>query len=383
MRAFTSRVAMVLLGAVATVVAVGAGASAFGPARSEVVAYELDAQRTVDTSGANASPGPTPAAPSRARRPRPRRRRRRRPRAAASRARSSSSSSSTWPRSRRTARSPSTACSPPPTARRSRSSRSGTGSGRSTASPAATTADVARRIAGSLAPAEQAKCHAGSGTTSCVDLTLQTIWVIKNGGRSSSARPSSAPACRATRRRPARSRSTTATSGSGPTRTRSGCPYWQHFTARRRLPRDHHVHAQHRDRLARLRQPAAQRRQGAVDHDRLRHHRQALRPAPRHLSPRPRGNHGCGGASPTDDLGDGVPRRAGPGRRRPGRRRRLTGVLVVLAGSSCRWLVLTAARRLDRRVRRAAWPSRCSISIVGRRPRRSCTRSRRPPARPR
>jgi len=55
---------MVLLGAVATVVAVGAGASAFGPSRSEVVTFELDAQRAVDTSGANASPGPTPVVPS-------------------------------------------------------------------------------------------------------------------------------------------------------------------------------------------------------------------------------------------------------------------------------------------------------------------------------
>jgi hypothetical protein len=45
----------------------------------------------------------------------------------------------------------------------------------------ATTADVARRIAASLKPAEQAKCGAGSGTAACVDLTLQTMWVVKNG----------------------------------------------------------------------------------------------------------------------------------------------------------------------------------------------------------
>jgi hypothetical protein len=44
----------------------------------------------------------------------------------------------------------------------------------------ATTADVARRIAGSLKADEQAKCGA-SGTTACVDLTLQTMWVVKNG----------------------------------------------------------------------------------------------------------------------------------------------------------------------------------------------------------
>jgi hypothetical protein len=47
------------LGVVAAVVAAGAGASAFGPSRSDVVAYERDAHEAVDASGANASPGPT------------------------------------------------------------------------------------------------------------------------------------------------------------------------------------------------------------------------------------------------------------------------------------------------------------------------------------
>jgi lipoprotein-anchoring transpeptidase ErfK/SrfK len=45
----------------------------------------------------------------------------------------------------------------------------------------ATTADVARRIATSLTAAEQAKCPTGSGTTACVDLTTQTVWVVKDG----------------------------------------------------------------------------------------------------------------------------------------------------------------------------------------------------------
>jgi lipoprotein-anchoring transpeptidase ErfK/SrfK len=45
-----------------------------------------------------------------------------------------------------------------------------------------TTADVARRIAVSLTAAEQAKCGAAaSGTTACIDLTLQTVWVVRDG----------------------------------------------------------------------------------------------------------------------------------------------------------------------------------------------------------
>ena len=44
-----------------------------------------------------------------------------------------------------------------------------------------TTADVARRIAQSLTAAERAKCGAGAGLTACVDLTLQTTWVVRDG----------------------------------------------------------------------------------------------------------------------------------------------------------------------------------------------------------
>ena len=40
-----------------------------------------------------------------------------------------------------------------------------------------TTADVARRLASS----NPAKCRAGSGTTFCVDLTLQTVWAMRGG----------------------------------------------------------------------------------------------------------------------------------------------------------------------------------------------------------
>jgi len=45
----------------------------------------------------------------------------------------------------------------------------------------ATTADVARRIATSMSPARRAECGAGAGVTACVDLTLQTVWVVRDG----------------------------------------------------------------------------------------------------------------------------------------------------------------------------------------------------------
>ena len=46
-----------------------------------------------------------------------------------------------------------------------------------------TTADVARRILGSLQGAERSKCTPGSSAlTACVDLTLQTTWVIRADG---------------------------------------------------------------------------------------------------------------------------------------------------------------------------------------------------------
>ena len=44
-----------------------------------------------------------------------------------------------------------------------------------------TTADVARRIATSLTEAEQSKCGADGAVTACVDLTMQTVWVVKDG----------------------------------------------------------------------------------------------------------------------------------------------------------------------------------------------------------
>lgn len=45
----------------------------------------------------------------------------------------------------------------------------------------ATTADVARRIDASSQPANLQRCDAGEGTTACVDLTLQTAWVMRDG----------------------------------------------------------------------------------------------------------------------------------------------------------------------------------------------------------
>ncbi|PRX09755.1 L,D-transpeptidase family protein [Actinoplanes italicus] len=45
----------------------------------------------------------------------------------------------------------------------------------------ATTADVARRITASSAPEKVRRCDAGPGVTACVDLTLQTAWVMRDG----------------------------------------------------------------------------------------------------------------------------------------------------------------------------------------------------------
>ena len=46
-----------------------------------------------------------------------------------------------------------------------------------------TTADVARRIAASLTPAERSRCQpAASGLTACVNLTQQTTWVVQADG---------------------------------------------------------------------------------------------------------------------------------------------------------------------------------------------------------
>ncbi|MEV4705415.1 L,D-transpeptidase family protein [Actinoplanes sp. NPDC049316] len=45
----------------------------------------------------------------------------------------------------------------------------------------ATTADVARRIATSSTPQHLQGCGAGPGITACVDLSLQTVWVLRDG----------------------------------------------------------------------------------------------------------------------------------------------------------------------------------------------------------
>jgi lipoprotein-anchoring transpeptidase ErfK/SrfK len=43
------------------------------------------------------------------------------------------------------------------------------------------TAAVADRIVASLAPTQQAQCRPGPGLTACIDLTLQTVWVVRDG----------------------------------------------------------------------------------------------------------------------------------------------------------------------------------------------------------
>ncbi len=45
----------------------------------------------------------------------------------------------------------------------------------------ATTADVAHRITASSTPQNLRRCEAGPGVTACVDLTLQTAWVVRDG----------------------------------------------------------------------------------------------------------------------------------------------------------------------------------------------------------
>ena len=45
----------------------------------------------------------------------------------------------------------------------------------------ATTADVARRIAASSTRHRLARCGATAGVTACVDLSLQTVWVVRDG----------------------------------------------------------------------------------------------------------------------------------------------------------------------------------------------------------
>lgn len=43
------------------------------------------------------------------------------------------------------------------------------------------TADVGRRITTSTTEAEQGKCEPGAGMTVCVDLTMQTLWIVSDG----------------------------------------------------------------------------------------------------------------------------------------------------------------------------------------------------------
>jgi lipoprotein-anchoring transpeptidase ErfK/SrfK len=44
-----------------------------------------------------------------------------------------------------------------------------------------TTLSVARRISTSVTADERARCGAGPELTACIDLTLQTVWVVRNG----------------------------------------------------------------------------------------------------------------------------------------------------------------------------------------------------------
>jgi lipoprotein-anchoring transpeptidase ErfK/SrfK len=182
---------MAVAAAIVVAVAVGAGANAFGSSRSGVVVRWLDSAAPADASGASASPGPTQAAAS--------------PSSQPPVSPTSGPTSSPTPTQSKSAAP--TGCPQgdkhqqvevylaeigsygPVTVDGKQSDadcaaikkfQSRFGISPANGRAGATTADVARRIAGSLKPPEQAKCGA-SGTTACVDLTLQTVWVVKNG----------------------------------------------------------------------------------------------------------------------------------------------------------------------------------------------------------
>lgn len=195
---------LIRLTVVATVVMVGAGACAFGPRREEADAVGLQPVSAAGaSSGASASPGPGQTAPRRAA-PTP---------TASGSAQSASEAPATT--AKKPARSTGTGGPARPAAAKAGCpqgenqrqveqylARLGgfgpvTVDGRqSTAdcraikkfqqrygiSPAAgragpTTADVARR----LADTRTDRCRVGSGTTICVNLTLQTVWVMRAG----------------------------------------------------------------------------------------------------------------------------------------------------------------------------------------------------------
>jgi lipoprotein-anchoring transpeptidase ErfK/SrfK len=179
-----------LIGAAAAVMSVGAGANAFGPARTGS-AYSPEPAAAAGETGAGASSGPTDSQPSVPPGP----------------------TTGTPP-------APTSPAAPPPSKKPSSDCAQGdrqidvevalaqiraygpvTADGRqSTADCAAirkfqrrfgispangkagtTTANVARRIAISLTSQEQAKCGAGGGLTACIDLTQQTVWVVRDG----------------------------------------------------------------------------------------------------------------------------------------------------------------------------------------------------------
>jgi lipoprotein-anchoring transpeptidase ErfK/SrfK len=199
-RTYVTRIA-VALGVVASVVAVGAGVRAFGSSRGGGADERPVAQAAADASGASASPGltgsPSPSAAA--------------PSTPASVPATVPASPSAPPTSA-APKTPATQAACPTGEKQHQvetylaqlgdaygtvsvdgqasdtdcatikkfQTRFGISPANGRAGP--TTADVARRIATSSTPDEQAKCNAsGRGLTACVDLTQQTVWVVQDG----------------------------------------------------------------------------------------------------------------------------------------------------------------------------------------------------------
>ena len=189
----------------------------------------------------------------------------------------------TWPGSAGSARSPSTGGSPAADCEAIKrfQQRYGIRPAQGRAGPS--TADVAQRLATTDTDAVPGRLQA--------DVLCRPDpadgWAIRGGKVVDAADRHPHRHGRLRHRRPARTRSTGRNIKEWSNPYEVWMPYWQHFSRRDRLPRDHDVPAQHVDRLARLRQPAARGRPQAVGARQDRRPGVRVRPPPRHLTVRP------------------------------------------------------------------------------------------------